>query len=449
MSRMIEFTNAVEVRAEYDVVVIGGGAAGITAAVSAARGGAKTAIIEQTAMLGGLGTSGMMTAIIAPTRYFGGLGTEIVAELRARGGVGAESVNEEQIWVPYQNEVMKRLYDDLVVDSGVDVLFYTKVIGVHREHRRIDSVILSGVEGNFAIGAKVFVDASGDGILSVFAGEQYELGDENGNTQAPTMTAYYANVDFARFHAFGDREGGDFVKIIHRLIPKAVEDGVVSMLDLHHPGAIQVSPNMAVANCGHIYGADCCSSEGLTKATIHGRKMAEEYYQFYRKYIPGFENAYMTNTAGWMGIRETRRIVGRYQTSYEDKKAYRHFADAVMRFDGGIGADLHASSNDIKGCKAYFDLFIGRDPKEIRSGYSTMPYRSFLARNSDNLLIAGRCASLDRVVNASLRVMGYCMMMGQIAGTAAAQSIKEEKLACDIDVSRLQKTLTAAGVANV
>ncbi len=447
----IMFTPKIALRGKYDVVVVGGGAAGITAAVSAARNGAKTLLVEQSAMLGGLGTNGLMTAIIAPTKHLGGIGNEIIREICSRGGAASVFREEYKTWVPYQNEVMKRIYDDIVCDAGVDLLLYTKLIGVEKNGKMIEYAIFSGAGELFGIAAKVFIDATGDAILSVFAGEDCELGGENGDTQAPTMVAYYANVDFDRYAAFLKNEGGDHVRIFQGLITQAAKDGVISILDLHHPGAFQIGRQLALVNVGHIYGADCSTSSGLTAATMAGRAMAEEYLNFYRQYVPGFENAYMTNTASTLGIRETRRVVGRYMLSYEDKKAFRCFADGVMRYDGGAGADLHASSDSKEAYKAYYDLYTSLNTETASSDgneYCTMPYRSLLARKTDNLLIAGRCASTDRVVNATLRVMGYCFMMGQVTGTAAAQSVRESKAAADISIADLQRNLATDGIFN-
>ena len=432
----------------YDVLVAGGGTAGVAAAVSAARRGAKVCLVEQSSMLGGLGTSGMMTAVIAPKRYFGGIGAEIVDMLRQRGGTGPDVAPGTYAWVPYQNEAMKVLLDDIVMDGGVDLYLYTKIIGVKKNEDIIRGITLSGPDGNFVIEGKVFIDATGDGILSCYAGEDFELGDAQGKTQAPTMTAYYGNVDFDRFSAFISEEGGDYVKIIHKYVPIAVRDGVLSLEDLHHPGAFNVGEGLALVNAGHVYGADCTTAKGLTMATVAGRKLANEYIAFYRKYIPGFEKAVMTNTASWLGIRETRRIKGRYLLSYEDKKNYRKFEDGVFRFEGGAASDLHASSPSREDYLKYHSLFTAEN-RHDPDDYCTFPYRSLLGGKNNNLYIAGRCLSADRITHAQLRVMGYCMMMGQAAGTAASVCARGNIPAPDINVPELQKMLLADGLKNI
>jgi hypothetical protein len=373
-------------KSPYDVVIVGGGTAGIATAISAARRDMSVCLVEQTSMLGGMGTSGMMTAIIAPKKHFGGVGVEIVDRLRQREGVPPNNSPGNYGWVPYHNETMKRLLDDLILDSGVDLYLCTKLIGVQRSKNTLQGITVAGPDGNWGIRGSVFVDATGDGALSCYAGEDFELGDEQGNTQAPSMTAYYSHIDFDRFSAFVVSEGGNYTEIVHRLLPIAVQDGILSSVDLHHPGVFRIQKDVAIVNVGHVYGADCASAKGLTMATIAGRKLATEYIAFYRRYIPGFENAVMTNTASWLGIRETRRIKGKYMLSHEDKANYRKFDDAVFRFGGGAKTDMHASTNSREDYLDYYRRFTSVE-KRRDDDYCSFPYRSLVTGKNDNLYV--------------------------------------------------------------
>ena len=438
----------------YDLVVAGGGMAGVSAAVSAARHGLRVLIVEQSSMLGGLGTSGLMTMVMTSRRWFYGIGKELIGSLIARGEARVIDDYPVQDYdrIPFDGESMKRALDDLVLDSGVEVLLYSKITGIELENGRITALRVNGPMGDFAVQGGLYIDATGDGMLAYYAGERYAVGDENGSVQAPTMTAYYAGVDFDRYEAFlktyeGKGEGIAKVNMIRDLAPKAVAAGVLSVCDYHHPGIFRISPcfNVGVMNAGHVYGAECLSPEGLTKATIAGRKMAREYLEFYRRYVPGFEHAYMTNTCNYLGLRETRRFVGKYVTTFADKTAYRKFDDAVMRFDGGAVSDVHASSADEKAYKAYYDLFTAR--KELREDdWAELPYRSLLPARTQNLLLAGRCLSADRRVQGQLRIMGCCFMMGQAAGTAAALAVQNDVPPERVDVAELQRLLKADGV---
>ena len=426
---------------------------GVAAAVAAGRKGLKVLLIEQSSMLGGLGTSGLMTMIMTSRHWFYGIGKEIIDGLIAEGKARVIDDYPEKDYdrIPFDAESMKLALDDIVLKSGAELMLYTKIIGVEQEDGCLTKLLLAAPTGNFSVEGKIFIDATGDAMLSYYAGEPFELGDENGNTQAPTMPAYYAGVDFDRYEEFlktyADGPAIPKVNMIHDLIPKAVSEGVVSVEDLHHPGIFRISPcfNVGVMNAGHVYGADCLSPEGLTDATVKGRKMAAEYLNFYRKYIPGFEKAYLTNTGSYLGLRETRRVMGKYVTTFEDKSTYRKFDDAVMRFDGGAVSDVHASSPDKKAYQSYYNLFSQREGLK-EDDFATLPYRSLLPQNTKNMLLAGRCVSADRKVQGQIRIMGYCFMMGEAAGLAAALAVGENKLPGEIDVKTLQAELKKNGV---
>lgn len=440
----------------YDLVVAGGGMSGVAAAVAAARRGLKVLLVEQSSMLGGLGTSGLMTMLMTSKKYFYGIGCEIIDYLIKKGA--ARKIDDYPIRdyqrIPYDCESMKRALDDIVLESGAELLLYAKITGVEIKDNRLTQITINGQTGDFTVSGRIFVDATGDAMLAFYADEPLKYGTEDGATQAPTMTAYYANVDFDQYEkflaTFGDGPSIPKVNMIHALIPKAVKDGVISIEDYHHPGIFRISNshNIGVMNAGHVYGAECLSPQGLTEATVKGRKMAAEYLEFYRKYIPGFENAYMTNTGSSLGLRETRRLVGEYVTTFEDKVAYKKFDDAIMRFDGGPVSDVHASSSSKEAYNEYYNLFMNRS--ELREDdWATLPYRSLLPQKTKNLIIAGRCVSVDRKVLGQIRIMGYCYMMGQAAGLAAALSLQNNVNLCDLDVSLLQNELKKDGVETI
>lgn len=441
---------------QYDVIVAGGGMAGVSAAVNAARRGCSVLLVEQSGMLGGQGTSGQVNIVMASLYRFYGFGLELMEKLIAEGN--AYLVPNPAVkgfrYYPFYGEKMKLALDKALAENGVDLLLHTKIFGVKREGDRITSLQLAGCGGNFEVGGKVFIDATGDAMLALYADEEVAFGDENGDVQAPTMVASYAGIDFDRYEAFlktyDDGKKIPKINMIHDLVPKAVEDGVVSYVDLHHPGIFRhsVDGESGVMNAGHIYGASLSSAEGLTEATLKGRQMAEEFQQFYRRYVPGFEGAYVTAT-GTLALRESRRLVGRYVVTFDDKSNYAKFDDAIMRFDGGAVSDVHSSSADPEAYKSYLALYRDRDKvKEV--DYATLPYRSLLPKNTANLLVAGRCVSADRKTLGQIRLMGYCFMMGEAAGTAAALAVHTTDGAADaVDVATLQAQLKENGVLTV
>ena len=432
----------------YDVIVVGGGMAGVTAAVSAARRGSRVCLIEQSMILGGLGTSGLMTCLIAPENYFGGIGREILDKMYEKGALSCNVRKGEYSFVPYNNEEMKLTLDDLVSsEPNIELLLYTKIISAECSGGMIKNIIVSAYEGLQTISAKVYIDATGDGALSMLCGEAYEYGDENENIQAATLPAYYADIDYKKQKRYLEKNDGDFIGIIRRMVPKAVEEGVLSSVDFHHPGAIQIGDNYGVVNAGHLYGMPLKNSADFTKAMLAGRRLAKEYYEFYKKYMPGCENIVYIATGSILGIRETRRIIGCYITDYRDKIEYKKHEDGIMRYQGGPSYDLHASSNEKKDYEKYFEKYTAVE--ERTDDYALLPYRSLRAANNRNLLLAGRCASMDRRVNAQNRVMGYCAMMGQAAGTAAALSVSDGVTTDKTDICRLQKQLSADGILNI
>ncbi len=438
---------------QYDLVVAGGGMSGVSAAVSAAREGLNVLLVEKSGMLGGMGTSGLITMMMTSRRWFYGIGKTLINGMISNGG--ARYIENPPVkgydYYPFDGESMKRELDALAEESGVHVLLYTAVTDVAKQGDRITEIELSGIEGKFSVKAGLFVDATGDACLCRMAGEDVAYGDADRQVQAPTPTAYYAGIDFEKYEnflaTFDDGKTVPKIKMMHTLIPKAYENGDLSMCDLHHPGVFRINEDADVGlmNVGHVYGADCSTSAGMTAATVKGRKMAKEYLDFYRKYIPGFENAYLTNTGNSLSLRETFRLQGRYITTFSDKTEYKKFSDAVMRFDGGAVSDLHASSSDANAYGNYVKLFSKRESVK-QDDFATLPYRSMQCCKTENLLVAGRCVSADRETLGQIRLMGYCAMMGQAAGLAASLAFDKKQNGFDINVELLQNKLKLHGV---
>ena len=441
---------------KYDVIVVGGGMSGVSAAVSAARQGRRVALIEQSSILGGMGTAGMITMIMTSRSWFHGIGRELIDGLIARGE--ARKIEKPAVagydYYPFDNEAMKRALDDIVCESGVELFLGTRLCGAEVCEGRIAEIRLHGQEGLFTLSADAYVDATGDATLAAEAGEETVYGDGEGNIQAPTMIAYYSGIDFDRYEAhlskFDDGVRPEKINMMHSLIPIAVADGVLSEADMHHPGVFRISESsdIGLMNAGHVYGADTRTSSGLTKATLRGRKMAKEYLEFYRRYVPGFENAYMTGTGSVLALREGRHAVGLYTMPFSEKADYAKHTDGIMRMDGGAVSDIHASSPSKESYDAYTRLFANRDKVKL-DDYATLPLRCLKAAKAKNLLLAGRCVSATREVLGQIRIMGYCFMMGEAAGITAALAAERSLDTASVEAHEVQKILCERGVPTV
>ncbi|MFH0796586.1 MAG: FAD-dependent oxidoreductase [Candidatus Omnitrophota bacterium] len=412
----------IPVAGETDVLVVGGGPAGISAAVSAARNGVNTLIVEQFNCLGGAATAGLVGPFMRTTGENGGIYREFLGRLAKEGGAEGYA---------FESETFKYAAQEMAIESGVKILFYTFAEGVIVEDNRLKGVFVANKNGRQALLAKVIIDATGDGDIAYFAGCNYEKGDSNGEMQGSSMMFRLGGIDGSRV------PGEDFVR---EKIRDAREKG-----ELHLPDYVywmlgckgstirngQVSVNVDTST-----DIDGTETGQLTEATIKSRRLIQECLHFYHKYVPGYENCHLIDTAYLYGIRETRRILGEYYLTYEDVRNGRKFDDGIARASFFI--DIHCAEmfRDGAGWKEKYPV-----PEE---GYE-IPYRSLVPRETDNLLVAGRCISSDRKANASLRIIPTCMAMGQAAGLAAVFSVKENKKPGEVDGSFLRKTLISQG----
>lgn len=408
----------------------------MAAAIASARMGKKTLLIEGMGCLGGIGTSAELAVFLSfsdgKNILVGGVGREIRDKLYKYGGFSPASKYEDWNWTVYQTEVLKRVYDDLVIDAGIHLLFYTQLIGVEKEKDRVTSLILSNKSGLFAARGKIFIDGTGDGDLCAMAGAPFEKGDEQGRMQAPTLCSQLTDIDWERYYKWR-REGGYQEKFLR----EAYEAGIFPYYDSHLPGVFQNHKKAGIGNAGHVYGVDGTDAISLTDGMIKGRKLVNCYLEYYRKYIPGFEEAELVNTGALLGIRETRRIMGDYVLNLEDFKKRASFPDEIGRFSYPV--DIHSPTPDPEDQKQFEEDFkrLRYNPGESYG----IPYRSLIPKNLDNVLVGGRCFSADRYIQGSARVMSGCFIMGQGAGTAAAMAIEKGMETRSVDPSKLREIL--------
>jgi hypothetical protein len=425
-SQSISFAQQIPVRAHVDVLVVGGGPAGVAAAVMAARQGASVFLAEACSFFGGLGTAALVPAFMQFTdgKNFlaGGIGKEIYDKTNENR---PECIKPTAIMV----EQLKRVYDDMVADAGVDFLFETKLVGIQKDGNRVTHGIFAGKSDLFAVSAAVVIDTTGDALLCHMAGAPYEKGDEEGNMMAGTLCALWAGIEFERI-----------TRPARARLEEAIEDGVFTTPDRHMPGVWRVGYHLGGTNIGHAFGVDGTDEESLTEALVYSRKLLLEYERYYREYVEGYANFEPVISGSMLGIRETRRIVGDYVLNLDDFVSRAVFADEIGRYSYPV--DIHASDASNK---SYEKFTKEHSTFRYAEGESYgIPYRTLIPKTLSNVLVAGRSISTDRYMQSSVRVMPGCYITGQAAGAAAALA-KASGDVRGVDVNALRSALIAQG----
>ena len=333
-----------------------------------------------------------------------------------------------------RTEVLKRLYDEMICESGINFTFLTNVIGVRKEaDARVTHAVCAAKSGLFAVAAKTFVDGTGDGDLAAFAGAAFEKGDEAGQMMPGTLCTLWAGIDWEAAQAEGRNQ--------QEALQEALAEGDFPIDDPHLPGLLRMGVGIGGGNLGHVFGVDGTCEQSLTRAVMEGRKMALEYQRFYQRRLRGFETMELAATASMVGIRESRRLLGDYVLGLDDFRRRAVFPDEIGRYCYPV--DLHASRPGQEAFSSFWhdyeDLCYGKG-----ESYG-LPYRILTPRGLDNVLVAGRCLSADRALLASVRTMPGCYITGQAAGVAAALAAEGELTTREISVPELQRRLKAMG----
>jgi hypothetical protein len=422
MNFYTEPSKQIPIKSEVDVLVIGGGPAGFSAAILSARQGAKTMLIEQAGDVGGVATTGLMSHWTGKT--IGGFYEEILERSKD---------TERQIINP---EKLKAVMLKMLEEAGVMLQLYTFASDAILENDTIKGVIIESKSGRQAILSKIVIDASGDGDIAAKAGAPFYKGrEEDGKMQPMTIMFKVAGVDTDRAVFPGGFE--DNIEIPKGFIQDLGKENIP-----HPAGHVLLYrtslPGVVTCNMTNIIGVDGTKAEDLTYATIACRSQMEPIIKFLRGYVPGYENCYLISSASIIGVRETRHFIGEYTLTKEDINEAKVFDDWVVT-KAHFNFDVHnisGSGLDATGIQRHFHQ---------QKGY-TIPYGCFIPKKIDNLLLAGRNISGTHIAHSNYRVMPICANMGQAVGIAAALCIRDNVVPRKLDVKKLQNILKAQGI---
>ncbi len=440
MSHLLEPERHTPIWGEYDVVVLGGGPAGMAAAASAAKQGMKTLLVEHYGFLGGMGTAAGVTNFCGLHAKVNGsievvvkgFATELLDLMKSLGGLNEPHMlfGDRIAAQAYDNAIFKVAADRLTQQAGVELLFHTRAVGVVKDSASsIKALLVENKSGRFAIMAKTFIDASGDADLSFYAGASFEKGQSGQEMMYPT-SMFRLN-------------GVDAVSAQKSLL------NIASLMDQARSLGYKFSRNTPIikpqknpsewrANVTQLSNPDGSPIDGtnafqMSWAEVEGRAQIVEFVRFLTSHVDGFQKAYLLEIAPQLGVRETRRVLGEYQLSEEDVLS-------GARFEDSIGVNAWMVEEHVAGDVSF------RWPHEGTPGYNQLPLRMIIPKGMDNLWVAGRCASMTHGGQSAARVSGACFVMGQAAGVGAAMAIRAGIKPSELLASDLQHSLSGLGV---
>ena len=441
---------------EADVVVCGGGTAGVFAAISAAESGKRVLIVEQFGSLGGSATNGLVTPLmhshIAGDPACSYISLRLREKLKLYGGVDGSGR-------AFDSTVLKLALEELCAEAGVQLLYHTFISDVLVENGVVKAVVAGNKSGTVVIAGDMFIDCTGDGDVSVLAGAQYAKGNpETGKNQPISLRYVVGGVDIPALGEFfkselartGINSGCSYNPplsvygaccgdgyTLSDVFKRAIDAGDLTVEDhlywqmFNIPGR---NDCVAFNNPEFFDDTDGTDPDTLTKTQIAGKKAIYRQLAFYKKYMKGFENAYIADIAAMVGIRESRNITTEYVLSAEDLLARRKFDDAFCQSNYPV--DIHGKTLD----------FASRGkPVDDGRPYYEIPYGSLVVKGFDNLLVAGRCLGAEFLAQSSLRIMPCCRSAGEAAGIAAALALDGKMPARDVDGRKVRKIMEDSG----
>ncbi len=408
----------------YDLAVIGGGFAGVAAALAAARAGARVLLVEKSNCLGGAAVNCLVNPFMRYWTEIDGtrvdLSAGIFREIRDR--MEALHAMEQKSFL---EEELKYVLNEMVGEAGVDLLFHAYIFKAHCCGDRVERVSVVTRSGEMEIEADYFVDATGDAQLAYLAGCQTVLGRASDHLCQPmTLCFRLGNVDVDAFYASRERLKQAHAKSLaagELINPR--EDILVFKTPI---------PNVLHFNTTRVVKKDPTDPEAFTEAEVIARKQVYEIYDFMKAHADGLEHSFLMMTAAEIGVRESRMIVGEYVLTEADCRGCVRFEDAIAACNYDI--DIH----NPEGTGTSHYLFPA-------GAYYTIPYRSLIPKSVSNMLVAGRCISSDHGAQASYRIMPVVCCIGEAAGTAIGLAVAQACAVRDVNIGKLQQTLKNNG----
>ncbi len=440
-----------DVIGSYDVVVAGGGTAGVIAAIAAAREGARTAIVEKFGSLGGSSTGALVTPTMSTHIEGAPMNSYIVNELDRRAAAcGAMVMRGVSRY--YDPILLPVVLEEMAMEAGVRIFLYTELIDVCKTDNSVSAIFVSDKSGVHVIEGKTFIDCTGDGDLSVMAGAACTKGNpKTGKNQPISLRYMVSGVDMQAFH----ETAPDSISLwdgccyaacttqnprttVEHIMAQARDAGDLIPEDLAYWQVFTLPnrPDTLACNCPEIFeGVDGTSARDLTAAQLSGKRSAMRQLAFYKKYFRGFERAYISGFASMVGIRETREIRTDRILTIAEAKRYAKFADAVAQTNYPV--DIHG----------YGDEYTNEHVEGIENEkpYFEIPFGALVVRELDNVFVAGRCIGCDFFVQAAIRIIPTCRATGEAAGIAAAICAGEGCSAHAVDGVRVHDTMIARG----
>lgn len=441
MSQIVLQPKKVEVSIETQVLVVGGGPAGIGAAVSAARNGQSVVLLEKRGFLGG----NITACYVENCNYFlrgtsfasEGIYAEIEREAYKRYGNDNE---REKNQYAFSSEYLKVFLDEFVTEAGVQIIFHSFVNEVVMDGTRIAAVIIQTKKGPVAVKAEVVIDTTGDADVAFAAGVPYEQGREkDGLCQPGTVSLRLAGADTQAL-----LQNGDKLSEIGRIFKEEYRAGKTGLSckrqDLPF-GRLTTGGQISYVNYSCAYGLDPTDVMDLTKGEIECRKYVMDIYRYLKGRFKELQNIEIASIAPEIGFRDSRRIEALYHLTIDDMESRRHFDDVIAVFprfydmlapDANMDGDGKVEGAGYKG--HIFEPVVDDRTFEI-------PYRTMVPKCVDNLLVAGRCLSADHVAESGVRAISLCMMTGEAAGAAASLAVQEGQRPADVSIRQLQDIL--------
>ena len=411
----------------FDVVIAGGGLAGVAAAIGSAREKKHVLLLEKYGCLGGAACHNLVNPFMRYWRVVNGEREEINAGVFA--WVQKELKKHDAVTengMIFHEEYLKLVLDDLVREYGITVLFHTTVIGAKAQNGKVESVTIANKDGVSEVQADMYIDCTGDGDLAAQAGFAYEVGDGEGNCQPMTLCFNVGGVPY------GDRHYVEVRREVLDLYKEWQAQGKIknpreNVLIFH-----SYLPNTLHFNSTRVIKKSPLKAEDLTAAEFEARAQMLELVNFLKENFELFKDSYLINSAPCIGVRESRRIIGEYEMTAEDILTARKFADGIAR--GNYPVDIHNPTGT------------GTVLQKVPEGdYYTIPLKSLIPKGAKNLLVAGRCISTTHEAQASIRVMPITCCIGEGAGVAAATALTQGVEINQVNVSRVQETLSENG----